>query len=96
MSYLNIVFRIYFSEFIKEKLLFIFQKWSYLRLPLIFTDYVRYWIGSIHTFSSKTAPVILVFSHAENKDAKDVRITDEYLVFKNIGLWVTTTFSNIN
>ena len=63
---------------------------------MIFTDYVRYWIGSIHTFSSKTAPVILVLSHAEHKDAKDVRITDKLLFFRNIGLWVTTKFSNIN
>ncbi|XP_078322847.1 uncharacterized protein LOC144622146 [Crassostrea virginica] len=67
----------------------IYGNWTY-------ADYVRYWIGSIHTFGSKTAPVILVFSHAEHKDAKDVRITEEYFVFKNIGLWVTTTFLNIN
>lgn len=31
-----------------------------------FSDYVRYWLGSIHTYSSKTAPVILVASHSEN------------------------------
>lgn len=27
---------------------------------------MRYWLGSIHTYSSKTAPVILVASHSEN------------------------------
>ncbi|XP_078322841.1 uncharacterized protein LOC144622140 [Crassostrea virginica] len=50
----------------KEDQDLIYGNWTY-------ADYIRYWLGSIHTFSSKTAPVILVFSHAENKDAKDVQ-----------------------
>lgn len=37
----------------------IYSNWTY-------ADYVRYWLGSIHTYSSKTAPVILVASHSEN------------------------------
>lgn len=40
------------------------------------SDYIRYWLGSIHTYSSKEAPVILVASHAEDNDAdpKKVRL----------------------
>nr|XP_022303467.1 uncharacterized protein LOC111111025 isoform X2 [Crassostrea virginica] len=36
----------------------IYSNWTY-------ADYVRYWLGSIHTYSSEEAPVILVASHAE-------------------------------
>ena len=41
----------------------------------LLTDYIRYWLGSIHTYSSKEAPVILVASHAESNraDPKKVR-----------------------
>ena len=38
------------------------------------TDYVRYWLGSIHTYSSRTAPVILVFSHAEDNNAVSQKV----------------------
>ncbi|XP_056000120.1 uncharacterized protein LOC125654954 [Ostrea edulis] len=31
-------------------------------------DYINHWLGSIHTYSSKTAPVILVLSHSETKE----------------------------
>lgn len=30
------------------------------------TDYITYWLGSIHTYGSKSAPVILVASHSES------------------------------
>ncbi|XP_055999742.1 uncharacterized protein LOC125656545 [Ostrea edulis] len=30
-------------------------------------DYINHWLGSIHTYSSETAPVILVLSHSETK-----------------------------
>ena len=48
----------------------------YLILQIIFTDYIRYWLGSIHTYSSEEAPVILVASHAEGNgaDPNKVRI----------------------
>ena len=47
-----------------------------LTLFILHTDYIRYWLGSIHTYSSRKAPVILVFSHAEDNGAnkKKVRI----------------------
>ncbi|XP_056007862.1 uncharacterized protein LOC125664362 isoform X4 [Ostrea edulis] len=34
-------------------------------------DYINHWLGSIHTYSSKTAPVILVQSHSEKKEKKE-------------------------
>nr|XP_022291294.1 uncharacterized protein LOC111102724 [Crassostrea virginica] len=37
----------------------IYSDWTY-------EDYIRYWLGSIHTYSSKEAPVILAFSHSED------------------------------
>ncbi|XP_078321091.1 uncharacterized protein LOC111111025 isoform X2 [Crassostrea virginica] len=40
----------------------IYSNWTY-------ADYVRYWLGSIHTYSSEEAPVILVASHAEGNGA---------------------------
>nr|XP_022303248.1 uncharacterized protein LOC111110883 isoform X2 [Crassostrea virginica] len=40
----------------------IYSNWTY-------ADYIRYWLGSIHTYSSKEAPVILVFSHSEDNGA---------------------------
>ncbi|XP_056007879.1 serine/threonine-protein phosphatase 6 regulatory ankyrin repeat subunit C-like isoform X10 [Ostrea edulis] len=36
-------------------------------------DYINHWLGSIHTYSSKTAPVILVQSHSEKKEKDDAR-----------------------
>nr|XP_022316888.1 uncharacterized protein LOC111120466 isoform X3 [Crassostrea virginica] len=45
------------SEACKEQNL-IYSDWTY-------ADYIRYWLGSIHTYSSKEAPVILAISHAE-------------------------------
>ena len=49
-----------------------------LTLFILHTDYIRYWLGSIHTYSSRQAPVILVFSHAEDNGAnkKKVRIRE--------------------
>ena len=38
------------------------------------TDYIRYWLGSVHTYSSKGAPVILVFSHAEDNGANPKKV----------------------
>nr|XP_022287917.1 uncharacterized protein LOC111100394 isoform X6 [Crassostrea virginica] len=60
------------SEACKENDL-IYSNWTY-------ADYIRYWLGSIHTYSSKEAPVILVLSHAEDN-------RDEYI---NQGVHVTT------
>nr|XP_022305989.1 uncharacterized protein LOC111112631 isoform X1 [Crassostrea virginica] len=34
-----------------------------------YKDYIKYWLGSIHTYSSKAAPVILAFSHSEENGA---------------------------
>lgn len=46
----------------------------YFILQIIFTDYVRYWLGSIHTYSSEKAPVILVASHAEGNGADPKKV----------------------
>nr|XP_022305922.1 uncharacterized protein LOC111112612 isoform X4 [Crassostrea virginica] len=40
----------------------IYSNWTY-------ADYIKYWLGSIHTYSSKVAPVILAFSHSEDNGA---------------------------
>nr|XP_022308521.1 uncharacterized protein LOC111114492 isoform X2 [Crassostrea virginica] len=40
----------------------IYSNWTY-------ADYIKYWLGSIHTYSSKAAPVILAFSHSEDNGA---------------------------
>uniref|UniRef100_A0A8W8NZG9 Roc domain-containing protein n=1 Tax=Magallana gigas TaxID=29159 RepID=A0A8W8NZG9_MAGGI len=37
----------------------IYSNWTY-------ADYIKYWLGSIHTYGSMSAPVILVFSHSED------------------------------
>ncbi|XP_056007869.1 uncharacterized protein LOC125664362 isoform X7 [Ostrea edulis] len=37
----------------------------------VLADYINHWLGSIHTYSSKTAPVILVQSHSEKKEKKE-------------------------
>lgn len=42
-----------------------------------FSDYIRYWHGSIHTYRSKSAPVILVASHSKNAGKK----VDEDMAF---------------
>ena len=41
-----------------------------------YTDYIRYWLGSIHTYSSEEAPVILALTHAEanGADRKEVHM----------------------
>nr|XP_022305939.1 uncharacterized protein LOC111112615 isoform X2 [Crassostrea virginica] len=44
----------------------IYSDWTY-------ADYIRYWLGSIHTYSSKEAPVILAFSHSEDNGADPVK-----------------------
>ncbi|XP_078326477.1 uncharacterized protein LOC111124123 isoform X3 [Crassostrea virginica] len=49
----------------------IYSNWTY-------EDYVRYWLGSIHTYSSRTAPVILVFSHAEDNNAVSQKAQEFY------------------
>ncbi|XP_078321956.1 uncharacterized protein LOC111119843 isoform X2 [Crassostrea virginica] len=40
----------------------IYSNWTY-------ADYIKYWLGSIHTYSSKVAPVILAFTHSEDNGA---------------------------
>ncbi|XP_078321794.1 uncharacterized protein LOC111112647 [Crassostrea virginica] len=40
----------------------IYSNWTY-------ADYIKYWLGSIRTYSSKEAPVILAFSHSEDNGA---------------------------
>ena len=50
------------------------------------TDYVRYWLGSIHTYSSKTAPVILVASHAEANGADPNEVREENMSAKYLFL----------
>nr|XP_022305943.1 uncharacterized protein LOC111112616 isoform X3 [Crassostrea virginica] len=40
----------------------IYSEWTY-------ADYIKYWIGSIHTYSSREAPVIVALSHAEDNGA---------------------------
>ena len=43
------------------------------------TDYIKYWLGSIHTYSSREAPVIVALSHAEDNgaDPKKVCLNEE-------------------
>ena len=55
------------SQFVKKN--------PYNLFYFVLVDYIRYWLGSIHTYSSKDAPVILVASHAEGNgaDPKKVR-----------------------
>nr|XP_022305978.1 uncharacterized protein LOC111112629 isoform X7 [Crassostrea virginica] len=43
----------------------IYSNWTY-------ADYIKYWLGSIHAYSSKKAPVILAVSHSEGADPKKV------------------------
>nr|XP_022291998.1 uncharacterized protein LOC111103214 isoform X2 [Crassostrea virginica] len=50
----------------------IYSNWTY-------ADYIRYWLGSIHTYSSEEAPVILVFSHAEDNGANPEKAHEHYL-----------------
>lgn len=45
------------------------------------TDYLKYWLGSIHTYSSESAPVILVASHSENFDADPDKMVRQYVDF---------------
>ncbi|XP_078321834.1 uncharacterized protein LOC144621833 isoform X2 [Crassostrea virginica] len=52
---------------IKEDL--IYSNWTY-------ADYIRYWLGSIHTYSSKEAPIILVATHAESNRADPKKALD--------------------
>nr|XP_022307937.1 uncharacterized protein LOC111113935 [Crassostrea virginica] len=40
----------------------IYSDWTY-------EDYIKYWLGSIHTYSSREAPVIVALSHAEDNGA---------------------------
>ena len=44
------------------------------------TDYIKYWLGSIHTYSSREAPVIVALSHAEDNgaDPKKVCLNEEF------------------
>lgn len=43
----------------------IYSRWTY-------ADYIQYWLGSIHTYSSQTAPVILVASHSKKAEKKEL------------------------
>ena len=38
------------------------------------TDYIKYWLGSIHTYSSREAPVIVALSHAEDNGADPEKV----------------------
>nr|XP_022305965.1 uncharacterized protein LOC111112627 isoform X3 [Crassostrea virginica] len=40
----------------------IYSEWTY-------AEYIKYWLGSIHTYSSREAPVIVALSHAEDNGA---------------------------
>ncbi|XP_055999743.1 uncharacterized protein LOC125677291 [Ostrea edulis] len=42
-------------------------------------DYINHWLGSIHTYSSETAPVILVLSHSETKEKADKKYFSKVL-----------------
>ena len=43
-------------------------------IQLFLTDYIKYWLGSIHTYSSTEAPVILAVSHAEINEADPKKV----------------------
>lgn len=45
------------------------------------SDYIQYWLGSIHTYSSQTAPVILVASHSKKAGKKVQLYTGNCLIF---------------
>nr|XP_022316477.1 uncharacterized protein LOC111120097 [Crassostrea virginica] len=66
----------------------IYSDWTY-------ADYIRYWLGSIHTYSSKEAPVILAISHAEaigaDSKKKDTVQTKESTQAKEIQLGTPNT-----
>ncbi|XP_052689434.1 uncharacterized protein LOC128167645 isoform X4 [Crassostrea angulata] len=50
-----------------------YSDWTY-------ADYIRYWLGFIHTYGSMSAPVILVASHFGGREAdKDKTVLSEYL-----------------
>nr|XP_022305937.1 uncharacterized protein LOC111112614 isoform X5 [Crassostrea virginica] len=55
----------------------IYSNWTY-------ADYIKYWLGSIHTYSSKVAPVILAFSHSEDNGA-DPEKKDEAQTHLTVG-----------
>ena len=38
------------------------------------TEYIKYWLGSIHTYSSTEAPVIVALSHAEDNGADQKKV----------------------
>nr|XP_022287913.1 uncharacterized protein LOC111100394 isoform X2 [Crassostrea virginica] len=63
------------SEACKENDL-IYSNWTY-------ADYIRYWLGSIHTYSSKEAPVILVLSHAEDNRGDKKKALEYYFKICN-------------
>lgn len=44
-------------------------------------DYIKYWLGSIHTYSSESAPVILVASHSEDIDDDPDKKVRQYVEF---------------
>ena len=47
---------------------------SYSHTILFDTDYIKYWLGSIHTYSSREAPVIVALSHAEDNKADPKKV----------------------
>lgn len=40
----------------------------FLKKYAFLTDYIQYWLGSIHTYGSESAPVILVASHSKDEE----------------------------
>ena len=47
---------------------------SYSILIVFDTEYIKYWLGSIHTYSSTEAPVIVALSHAEDNEADPKKV----------------------
>ena len=52
---------------------------SYSHSILFDTDYIKYWLGSIHTYCSTEVPVIVALSHAEDNraDRQKVCVNEE-------------------